>query len=49
MHPGDAAPRRVAEFRTGNITNSAWSTDSKRLLFLYGNSSQDVVLITDFK
>ncbi len=49
MHPGDAALRRVAEFRTGNIANTAWSTDSKRLLFLYGNSSQDVVLITDFK
>ena len=49
MHPGDATPRRVAEFRTGNITNTGWSVDSKRLLFMYGNSSQDVVLISDFK
>jgi len=42
-------PQRVTEFKTGAIGEVVWSLDSKSVVFTYGTSSQDVVLITDFR
>jgi tricorn protease len=42
-------PQRVTEFKTGAIGEVVWSLDSKSVVFTYGTSSQDVVLITDFQ
>jgi hypothetical protein len=42
-------PAMTAQFKDGLIRDFQWSTDSKSLVFTYGTSSQDVVLITDFQ
>jgi len=47
--PGKGEPKLLAEFRSGAITNPRWTLDSKSVLFVYGTSSKDVVLISDFQ
>lgn len=42
-------PKLLAEFRTGAITDPRWTPDSKNVFFVYGTSSKDVVLISDFQ
>jgi Tol biopolymer transport system component len=49
VQPGKGDPTRLAEFRTGAITDPRFSPDSKNVVFVYGTSSKDIVLITDFQ
>jgi Tol biopolymer transport system component len=49
LRPAGGKPERIAEFKTGRIGNVKWGLDSKRVFFNHGTSSQDVVLITDFR
>jgi hypothetical protein len=46
--PGKNDATLLTEFRTGFITDCRWSLDSKSVVFTYGTSSKDVVLISDF-
>jgi Tol biopolymer transport system component len=48
MHAG-ADPKLITEFKTGDIRGLRWAPDEPLLYFTYGTSSQDVVLITDFR
>jgi Tol biopolymer transport system component len=48
VQPGKGDPKRLAEFRTGAITDPRFSPDAKNVVFVYGTSSKDVVLISDF-
>ncbi|HEX7078159.1 MAG TPA: protein kinase [Candidatus Eisenbacteria bacterium] len=41
--------RQVTDFKTGAIPDVTWTRDGKRILFTYGESSSDVVLIKDFR
>jgi dipeptidyl aminopeptidase/acylaminoacyl peptidase len=49
LRPEGGKPERVSELRTGGIGTVLWTPDSQGLVFTYGTSSQDVVLITDFQ
>jgi Tol biopolymer transport system component len=49
VQPGKGDAKLLAEFRTGAITDPRFSPDSKSLVFVYGTSSRDVVLISDFQ
>jgi Tol biopolymer transport system component len=49
IQPGKGEPKLLAEFRSGAITNPRWTLDSKGIAFVYGTSSKDVVLISDFQ
>ncbi len=42
-------PVALTDFETGDITRSKWSRDGSRVIFTYGESSQNVVLIRNFK
>ena len=44
-----AEPTLITEFKTGDIRGHRWAPDEPLLYFTYGTSSQDVVLITDFR
>jgi Tol biopolymer transport system component len=44
---GEASP--LTDFKTGRIREQKWALDSARLSFTYGDTSQDVVLITEFR
>jgi len=42
-------PVAVTDFETGNIPNMEWSRDGSQIIFTYGESSQNVVLIRNFR
>ena len=42
-------PAKLTEFKSGEIFGTHWARDSRSVVFTYGSSSQDVVLITDFR
>lgn len=42
-------PRMLTSFKTGRIDQSAWARDAKSVVFTYGTSSRDVVLIANFR
>jgi len=42
-------PVALTDFQTGDITDMKWSRDGTRVYFLYGESSQNVVLIRNFR
>ena len=42
-------PVAITDFETGEIPDPKWSLDGRRVLFTYGESSQDVVLIRNFR
>jgi len=44
-----AQPTLVTEFKTGRLSNHIWAPDEPILYFTYGNSTQDVVVITGVK
>jgi Tol biopolymer transport system component len=43
------APRRITDFKSGQIWEHAFSTDGKQLFMLRGQQSSEVVLITNFR
>ena len=49
VQPGKGEPKFLAEFRSGAITAPCFAPDSKSVYFVYGTSSKDVVLISDFQ
>jgi Tol biopolymer transport system component len=49
VQPGKGEPKLLAEFRSGAITDPRFTPDSKSVVFVYGTSSKDVVLISDFQ
>ncbi len=49
LKPGGTQPTLIAEFKTGRLGRHFWAPDEPILYFTYGSSSQDVVLISDFK
>ena len=49
VQPGKGEPELLAEFRTGTISDPRFSRDSKSVVFVYGTSSRDVVLISEFQ
>jgi WD40 repeat protein len=49
IQPDKGDPILLAEFRSGAITEPCWTPDSKNVFFVYGTSSKDVVLISDFQ
>jgi len=42
-------PVAITDFETGDIGDAKWSRDGSRVLFTYGENSQNVVLIKNFK
>ncbi len=42
-------PVAITDFEAGDITNMRWTRDGSRVIFTYGESSQNVVLIRNFK
>ena len=46
---GKGEARLLTEFRTGAISDLRWTPDSKSVFFVYGTSSKDIVLISDFQ
>ena len=49
VQPGKGEPKLLAEFRSGAITAPRFAPDGKSVVFVYGTSSNDVVLISDLK
>ena len=49
VQPGKGEPKLLAEFRGGGITGCRYTVDGKSLVFAYGTSGKDVVLISDFQ
>jgi serine/threonine protein kinase/Tol biopolymer transport system component len=49
VQPGKGEPRLLTEFRSGTISDPRWTEDSKNVVFVYGTSGKDVVLISDFQ
>jgi serine/threonine protein kinase len=45
VEPGGGEPKQLANFATGAVTECHWALDGKSVVFTYGTSSQDVVLI----
>ena len=46
---GAKEPTLIAEFKTGRLARHLWAPDAPVLYFTYGNSTQDVVLISGMK
>ncbi|HET9952325.1 MAG TPA: protein kinase [Candidatus Eisenbacteria bacterium] len=42
-------PVALTDFRTGDIADMKWASDGSRVYFTYGESSQNVVLIRNFR
>ena len=42
-------PVPLTDFKTGDVTFASWSRDGRRVYFTYGESSQNVVLIRNFR
>ena len=49
VEPGKGEPKLLAEFRSGAISECRFTPDSKNVYFVYGTSSKDVVLISEFQ
>ena len=49
LEPGGTQPAPVVEFKTGRLTRHLWAPDAPILYFTYGNSTQDVVMISGVK
>ncbi len=49
LKPGQAEPTLITEFKTGGTPRHEWAPDEPLLYFIHSISSQDVVLITDFR
>jgi len=49
LKPGQAEPTLITEFKTGGTPRHEWAPDEPLLYFIYSMSSQDVVMITDFR
>jgi Tol biopolymer transport system component len=47
VEPGGGDPKQVAHFPTGAVSDCRWSLDGKSVVFAYGTSTQDVVLISN--
>jgi serine/threonine protein kinase len=43
-----APPAKLVEFKSGAIFQIAWARDSKSAVFTYGQTAQDVVLLSEF-
>ncbi len=48
MAPG-GNPVRLTDFQTGHMFGTRWTPDGKSALFLYGDLSNDIVLIRNFR
>jgi Tol biopolymer transport system component len=48
IEPGKGEPKLLIDFRTGAINGCRFTPDSKGVVFVYGTSSKDVVLISGF-
>jgi len=42
-------PVRLTDFQTGHMFGTRWTPDGKSALFLYGDLSNDIVLIRNFR
>ena len=42
-------PVAITDFETGDINDMKWSLDGSRVYFTYGESSQNVVLVRNFR
>jgi Tol biopolymer transport system component len=49
LQPGKGEPKLLTEFRGGGITGCRFTADGKNIVFAYGTSGKDVVLISDFQ
>jgi Tol biopolymer transport system component len=49
LKSGASQPTPVTEFKTGRVSSHTWAPDEPILYFTYGNSTQDVVMITGVK
>jgi Tol biopolymer transport system component len=49
IQPGKGEAKLLAEFRTGAVTDPRFALDGTSVAFVYGTSSKDVVLISDFQ
>ncbi|HET9480801.1 MAG TPA: protein kinase [Candidatus Polarisedimenticolia bacterium] len=49
LNAGRTEPSLITEVRTGETPLHEWAPDAPLLYFIHGNSSQDVVLITNFR
>ena len=49
VQPGKGDAKLLVEFRSGTITGVRFAPEGTRVPFVYGTSSKDVVLISDFQ
>ncbi len=49
LKAGAKEPVLMTEFKTGRVTRHLWAPDAPILYFVYGNSTQDVVVISGVK
>jgi Tol biopolymer transport system component len=49
MPAGGGEPAQVTDFKTGVIFGESWAPDSREIVFTYGETIQDVVLIREFR
>ncbi|HET8946010.1 MAG TPA: protein kinase [Candidatus Polarisedimenticolia bacterium] len=49
LKTGTAQPTPVTEFKTGRVSSHTWAPDEPIFYFSYGNSTQDVVMLTGVK
>jgi Tol biopolymer transport system component len=49
VQPGKGDPELLVEFRSGTISDVHFAPDGPSVYFVYGTSSKDVVLISDFQ
>ena len=47
--PDGSNPVRLTDFQTGHMFGTKWTPDGKSALFLYGDLSNDIVLIRNFR
>jgi serine/threonine protein kinase len=49
LKTGEHEPTLITEFKTGQIEMHRWAPDDETLYFTYGDSSQDVVMLSNFR
>jgi hypothetical protein len=49
VQPGKGDAKLLVEFRSGTIIDVRFALDGPSVYFVYGTSSKDVVLISDFQ
>jgi serine/threonine protein kinase/Tol biopolymer transport system component len=49
LKTGSGQPTLITEFKSGRVTGHLWAPDEPILYFAYGNSTQDVVMVTGVK